>query len=430
MSTIVFYEKSVALACGLRWSVLAEMKKSQTNSEIRKTAETVAADLFAIDLFEEAKYLGLYTKNISITANLTREEKRSKVHSLALVFISAIEQSSDVDRSSIYAILVATPPTDKQGETRSVVIIEGGRVVHDGIESRVRATELVMEHRARQLKYRVFCDLDEYEDAITVDWSDLVEYADKNTLCSPVPTNPAKYLAIALGVLGLSLYGAYHVLVVIPEKEAEAARRQAELDKTPIYLQTLGQEMERVGWSVDSINTFIDKVKQEPYFHKGWSLKSMDCNISQCNETWERHGGLLTDLLEIRSNSRYVPEESVSDKTAVVHTPNKGDVMKLTMDMLPQKGIPVHVALKPALNTLENAGATAQISETMTWPVMPMDGVRPEVVVRRTRLELTYKLSMIQDGLKRLPKNFVPESLVISANQGMSISVRGFVYEK
>lgn len=430
MSTIVFYEKNVALACGLRWSVLGEMKKSQTNSEIRKTAETVAADLFAIDLFEDAKYLGLYAKNISITANLTREQKRSKVHSLALVFISAIEQSSDVDRSSIYAILVATPPTDKQGETRSVVIIEGGRVVHDGIESRVRATELVMEHRARQLKYRVFCDLDEYEDAITVDWSDLVEYADKNTLCSPVPTNPAKYLAIALGILSLSLYGAYHVLVVIPEKEAEAARRQAELDKTPVYLQTLGQEMERVGWSVNSINDFVDRVKQEPYFYKGWSLKGMECTISQCNETWERHGGLLTDLLEIRSNSRYVPEESVSDKTAVVHTPNKGDVMKLTMDMLPQKGIPVHVALKPALNTLENAGATAQISETTTWPVMPMDGVRPEVVVRRTRLELTYKLSMIQDGLKRLPKNFVPESLVISANQGMSISVRGFVYEK
>lgn len=430
MSTIVFYEKNVALACGLRWSVLGEMKKSQTNAEIRKTAATVAANLFAMDTFEEAKYLGLYTKNISITANLTREQKRSRVHSLALVFINAIQESSEVDRSSIYAILVATPPTDKQGETRSVIVIEGGRVVHDGIENRVRATELVMEYRARQLKYRVFCELDEYEDSIPLDWSDLIEYADKNTLCNAVPTNPAKYLAFALGALGLSLYGAYHVLVVIPAKEAEAARRQAELDKTPIYLQTLGQEMERVGWSVSSISDFVERVKQEPYFYKGWSLKGMECTINQCNESWERHGGLLTDLLQIRSNSRYVPEESVSDKTAVVHTPNKGEPMKLTMDMLPQKGIPVHVALKPALNKLENAGATAQISETMTWPVMPMDGVRPEVVVRRTRLELTYKLAMIQDGLKLMPQNFVPESLVISANQGMSISIRGFVYEK
>lgn len=430
MSTIAFYEKNVALACGLRWSVLGEIKKSQVNAAIRKTANTIDANLFAMDLFEEAKYIGLYTKNINIIPNLTKEQKRSKIHSLALVFINAIQQSSDVDRSSIYAILVSTPPTDKQGETRAVIIIEGGRIVHDGIENRVRATELVAEHRTRQLKYRVFCDMDEYEDAITVDWLDLIEYADKNTLCSAVPTNPVKYLVLAVGVLGLSLYGAYHVLVVIPEKEAEAARRQAELDKTPIYLQTLGQEMERVGWSANSISSFIEKLKQEPYFYKGWSLKSMECQISQCNETWERHGGLLTDLLAIRSNSRYVPEESVSDKSAVVHTPNQGEPMKLTMEMLPEKGIPVHLALKPALNVLENAGATAQISETMTWPVMPMDGVRPEVVVRRTRLEFTYKLSMIQEGLKLLPQNFVPESLIISANQGMSISVRGFVYEK
>lgn len=431
MSTIVFYENHIALACGLRWSVLGETGKSQkNNAEIRKTAKTVDANLFAIDLVENTKYLGLYTKNISITTNLTKEQKRSTIHSLALVFINAIQESSDVDRSSIFAILVATPPTDKQGETRAVVVIEGGRVVHDGIENRIRATEIVTEHRSRQLQYRVFCDLDEYEDAIIADWSELVKYAEKNTLCSKVPTNPAKYLAFAVGLLGVSLYAAYHVLIIIPEKEAEAARRQAELDKTPIYLKALGEEMERVGWSVNSINAFIEKVKLEPYFYKGWSLKSMDCHISQCTENWERQGGLLTDLLEIRNNGKYVPEESTSDKTAVVRVPNKGEPMKLIMEMLPASGIPVHIALKPALNTLENAGASAQISESMTWPVMPMDGVRREVVVRRTRIEINYKMPMIQDGLRLMPKNFVPESIIISADQGMSVSVRGFIYEK
>lgn len=430
MSTIVFRGKNTALACGLRWSVLGETgKSSKINAAIRKAAQTVDAARFAIDQCDGTSYLGLYTESIS-TADIERGSRNGKIHSLALVFINAMQQSSDVDRSLLFAIFVATPSNDHQGETRAVVVIDAGRVVHDGIENRARAIEIVNEYRARQIQFRVFCDIDEYENSTIIDWDELSGYAEKSNACDKIPRNPVRFLLIALALLGVSLYSAYYVIVVIPNRAAEEARRKAELDRTPIYLQALDKEMERVGWSVPSLVSFTNQLKSVPFFYKGWSLKTMECNVTACTETWERQGGLITDLVKMRPQSAYQPEDSKGDKTAVLHTPNAGESMRLAKEDLIQNGIPLHMALKPPLNVLENAGATGQIGEKMSWPVMPMDGVRPEVVVKRIRVDLSYKLSLLSESLNSLPKNFVPENFSFSASQGMSVTVRGFIYEK
>lgn len=430
MSTIVFHGKNTALACGLRWSVQAETgKTSKVNAAIRKASQTVDASRFAIDQCDDTSYLGLYTEGIS-ASDIQNSSKKHKIHSLALVFINAMQQSSDVDRSLLYAILVATPPNDHQGETRAVIVIDAGRVVHDGIENRTRAVEIVHEYRARQIQFRVFCDTDEYENSTTIEWDELIDYADKSNICNKIPRNPARLLLIGLGFLSVSLYGAYHVLVVIPNKAEAEARRQAELDRTPIYLKALSQAMEQVGWSIPSLVSFTQNIKSMPYFYKGWALKTMECNAVACTETWERQGGLITELVQMRPESSYQSEDSKSDKTAVLHTPNKGEPMRLTNEMLTPSGTPLHMVLKPPLNVLENAGATGQIGESMTWPVMPMDGVKPDVVVKRTRVDLSYKLPHVSEAINSFPKNFVPETFSLSAAQGMTIVIKGFIYEK
>lgn len=437
MSTIVYGGKSLSLAAGFRWSVLSAPTKAgkkagksdKSQTAVRLAARSVGATRYVVDAFDGQKYVGLYTQGLS-TADMERSNQR-RIHSLATVFINAMLQSSELDRSALYGILVTSPTSDHhQGDTRAVVIIEGGRIVHDGIETRVRAAEIVHEHRARQMQFQLFCDLEEYEEMKLIDWPSLVGYADKSTLSSAVPRNPAQYLAILGALVGMGLYGAYHVMVVIPERAAEEARRKAEQDRTPQYLQALQAAMERVGWSAQSMDQHLSKLGSEIAFHKGWALKGLECNVSACTETWARHGGVVTDLMQMRPNSTYQPEGSVADKGAVLQGPVAGEPMKLTMEMLPKGGIPVHVALKPALNRLENAGATGQLGESMTWPVMPMTGVRPDVVVRRTRLEIHYKLPFASQALAAMPVNFVPESFVLAAEQGMSISIKGYVYEK
>ena len=432
MSTIVYGDKSLSLAAGFRWSVLSALdkagKSAKTHAAVRLAARSVGATRYAVDAFDGQKYLGLYTQGLS-TSDMERGAQR-RIHSLAMVFINAMHQSSDVDRALLYAILVTSPPNDHQGETRAVVIVEGGRIVHDGIETRVRAAEIVHEHRSRQMQFQLFCDLDEYEGVTLIDWPSLVGYADKSTLSSAVPRNPVQYLAMLAAVVGIGLYGAYHVMVVIPEREAEEARRKAEQDRTPQYLQALQTAMERVGWSGQSMEQHLGKLGGDIAFYKGWALKGLECNVSACTETWARHGGVVTDLMQMRPNSTYQPEGSVADKGAVLQAAVNGEPFKLTMEMLPKGGIPVHVALKPALNRLENAGASGQLGESMTWPVMPMTGVRPEVVVRRTRLEIHYKLPFANQVLAAMPVNFVPESFVLAVEQGMSISIKGYVYEK
>lgn len=110
--------------------------------------------------------------------------------------------------------------------------------------------------------------------------------------------------------------------------------------------------------------------------------------------------------------------------------PLKAEGAKLTHEMIPAKGIDVHKAIKPPLNKIENAGGAGQLGETMTWPVMPMTGVRSDVVIKRTRLEINYKYPFAIETLNEMPANFVPESFLLSSGQEMSISIKGFVYEK
>lgn len=428
MSSIVFSNKSLAIASGLRWSVLNAQSSRARSNAVGVAGRSVGATKFIVDHFDDQAYLGLYTPGISGLD--LHQGKHRNVHALALVFLQAILQSSEADRSMLYGILSVSPHAENQGDVRAIVIIEGGRITHDGLETRARAVEIINEQRTREQNFQLFSDQDEYDDATLVELGSLIEYATRQTLTAPVPRNPAQYAVVISVLLGLGLYGAYYTLVTLPAKRAEEARKKAEQDRTPLYLQALEDAMQKAGWAVPSMVASLEKLNTDAFFFKGWALKGLDCNVNGCTESWGRHGGTVTQLMEMRPGSSYLPERSVSDKEAVVQMPFDGEPAKLTHEMITLGKINTHKILKPVLNKLENAGATGQFGETMTWPAMQMTGVRPDVIVKRTRLEIAYKHPFAVETLKEMPSNFIPENFVLSTEQGMSISIKGFIYEK
>lgn len=427
MSSIIFANKTIALATGLRWSVL-NASPGKPGAAIRMAGRSVGATKYVVDHIDEQAYLGLYSPGVA--ALDMGNSKHRNIHSLALVFIEAVLRSSEIDRSMLHAILAVSHQEGVQGGTTALVIIEGGRIIHDGLESFGRAIEIVNEHRTRDEKFQLFCDKDEFDDATIIDWSSLIQYSSKQTLTQSIPRNPAQYAALLSVIFAVGSYGAYYYLVALPAKRAEEARKKAEQDRTPLYLKALEEAMQNAGWSIPSMIDHLRKLNTDTYFHNGWALKGLDCNVNGCVETWDRIGGMVPDLMQMRQGGAYLPDRSISDKSASIQMPHEGVGAKLTHEMIPPGGVNVHKLIKPALNKLENAGATGQFGENMTWPVMPMTGVRSDVVVKRTRLEIHYKQPFAVETLNEMPANFIPESFTLSTAQGMSISIKGFVYEK
>lgn len=427
MSTIIYSKKSVAVAAGLRWSVLdAPIKKARAS--IRNISKSVGATRYSIDRDEDQNYLGLYTPGPNV---MGLKAKRAKnIHSLALLFISAMLRSSDIDRSMIHAVLAVSPTDDHQNELRALVVIDGGKIIHDGVETRGRVAEIIADYQGRDDAFQVFSDRDEYQDVTVIDWDELADHANKSTITQAVPVNPAAYGIAALVLLGVAGQGAYYTLVTIPKQKAEEARRRAEQDRTPLYLKALQEAMQNVGWSTPSIISHIQKINSDTYYYKGWGLKTLECNVSACTETWTRYGGSVSDLIAMRPGGQYLAEQSIPDKVAMVRMPIDGQAAVLTQESFLRSGIEVHQAIKPALNKLDNAGANSQWGESSSWPVMPMTGVRQDAVVKRTSLQIHFKYPFTVDTLLELPASYVPESFTVGMEQEMSISIKGFFYEK
>lgn len=397
--------------------------------EVRSIAKTAMASHYVIDEDNESqqKYIGLHATVIS--AAQKRSAKIKQVHSLALVFLNAIMSASGLGRSMINAVLFVKPEDDELSDLRAIVIIDAGRIIHDSIEARGRATEIVSEYQKRG-GFELFCDSEVFDNATIIDWLQIFDNANKNSLADKVPRDPIFYAFIAAAIFIAAGQGAYYYLVTIPERKAEEARRKAEADKTPVYLKKLREEMVQVGWDRTSLLKFLINLDSQVAFQKGWGLKNMECDVQLCTEAWTRHGGIVNDLMATRPGADYMPQESIPDKVAILKMLSKGQAGQITDEDITPSGVEVHKLMKPALNTLINAGANAQWGETSVWPNMPMTGVRPDVIVKRTRFEVSFKYPYAAEIINQMPKGFMPEKISIGFEQDMNITIKGFVYEK
>lgn len=256
MSTIVHVHQGLGLACGLRWSVL-DAAGRKANASIRTAGRAIGASRYAIDDFGAGKYLGLYTPGAlpsatSVTSATIGGHKARRIHSLALVFIAAIARSSNVQRERVNAILSAAPD-GAQGQTRALVIIEGGRIVHDSLQARGRAADIVDEYRARGEDFQLFADRPEYDEASLIDLSELAAHAGKASLTRAIARHPAQRVLAWAALTAVALYGAHHRMVVMPHQRAQEARKKVEQDRTPLYLRALDEAMGNAGWSAPSL---------------------------------------------------------------------------------------------------------------------------------------------------------------------------------
>src|SRR6218665_723913 len=174
--------------------------------------------------------------------------KARRIHSLALAFIAAIARSSNVQRERANAILSAAPD-GAQGQTRALVIIEGGRIVHDSLQARGRATDIVDEYRARGEDFQLFADRPEYDEASLIDLSELAAHAGKASLTRAIARHPAQRVLAWAALTAVALYGAHHRMVVMPHQRAQEARKKVEQDRTPLYLRALDEHNGKTGSS-------------------------------------------------------------------------------------------------------------------------------------------------------------------------------------
>jgi hypothetical protein len=275
MSTIVYQDKKLAIASGLRWSLLAQdNKKKQNRSELiraRARNSNGATRYVTTTSADNAPYIGLYTPDRMVKGG-PRE-----IHSLALVFLHALLAAHRGERSTINAALVIDIGNGN-GTKKSVVIILGGNIVQDTVEDQFRAHDIIEQHQ-RELGgvLQILSSLTEIKGATEVTWENLLVHATKESKTSPVPRG-AVVAPFLLGIVAIAILGAsYQYLVVVPKQEAERKRKAQEADKTKQYQKLLAQAMLNAGWSTPSYIAQLNAIRNDPYWVNGWELENIEC---------------------------------------------------------------------------------------------------------------------------------------------------------
>jgi len=376
MSTIVFQDKKLAIASGLRWSLLAQdSKKKQNRTEqirARVRNSNGATRYVTTTSAEDAPYIGLYTPDRMGKA------PKGEIHSLALVFLHALMQAHRGERSTINAALVMDVE-NAQSAKKAVVIILGGNIVHDTVEDQFRAHAIVEQNQTELGGFlQVLSSESDIPSATHVTWEDLLAHATKESKSHPVPSG-ALLLPALLGLVVIAGLGAaYHFLVIVPEQEAERRRKAQEADKTQQYLQQLAAAMQNAGWVAPSYVAQLSAMRNDPYWIKGWSLAKLDCQhqSQSCQEHWVRHGGKLPELVSQRPGATYLPQTNPRDSEASFSRKALVEPAVLTPDVIPADENEADMRLRPVINELVNAGMAVQLSALTVWPSFPMAGVK------------------------------------------------------
>lgn len=432
MSRIVYSEKGRAtLASGLNWSVLSAgtgWSKGRAGF-IRKKARLVEGTRYVLSSSPSvsdgmgATYIGLFVPDA------LQAQPRGALHSLALVFLEAL-LSAGLQRSLIHAMLSIAPSADP--ERRAVVVIEAGNIVHDQVESRQRVAAIAAERIANfPGLVTIYSGTPDIEGATLLQWSDLVQHAHKGSTLLALPTSPLVPLAVGALLLGIGGATAYHYMVRLPQKQADAARVIAASDKTGQYQELLEAELAHAGWDLGALSTYLQSLRESTLYADGWALKSLQCEVErECKESWTRVGGLLTDLLKQRPDARYLPQESTGANLAVLTYSAPKDTRRLAQGSIPANKVDADVVLKPVMQHLINGGQDLKTSEFANWPPGPVSGVRSEVLVQRRKVEIVADYHFVVEALQILPESVLGQSFELVTSTPIKVTIKGHQYAK
>lgn len=425
MSRIVYSEKGLALASGLKWPVLnpgAGLFKGRTWA-IRQPAQLAEATRYVLTTRADVTRVGLFTPDTM------QAPARGKVHSLALVFLEAL-QSHGTERNLINAMLSIAPATD--AERRAVVVIEGGEIVRDQMESRQTAAQIAAErHESAPGLFKVYSATPDIEGATLIQWADLIGYAHKGSATTAIPVSPLVPLAVSALLLAIGGGLAYHYLIALPQKRADAARVLAATDKTAQYVERLEAELGKAGWDIAALSAHLQTMATATLYADGWSLKSLECEVGrECRETWSRVGGLLPDLLKQRPEARYLPAESTGANLVVLSYAAPKEFRALQPAQIPANKVNADLDIKPVMQHLLNAGQDMKVSEFDAWPPGPVAGVQPDVLVQRRKVEITSHYFFTEEALAQLPDSVLGQSFELVAGTPIKVTFKGHQYAK
>ena len=428
MSSIVYQSKSDALAAELNWSFLPNDGSAKSSKAlIRSQAALIGADRYCLNALDDASYIGLYSEPV-----LLEGKKPKRLHSLALTFLNAMG-----GRSTTNAILLMTSP--QNDARRILVVIEGGQIVWDRIDSIDAVTKKVQEYRSSGIGYEAFSDSLDVSGAKEISFEQLFGYADKSSELNQLPRNYTILIGLSALVLLASAYGFYHYTVVAPAKaRAKLLAQQAAQNTTPQYLQLLGAESLRAGWARADIEAAIKDFATQKTYAKGWILTQVLCDFpsSSCKYKFDRNGGEVSELITIEGDKTQNAETSTKD-VANFSKVIKPVAMKLVADNLPKQLVSNVEALTKAQRLL-NAGSQVNTTAPTPWPTAGIDMTKVDasVIVKRSAFEIKAPYPLASSVLSQLPENHILQSFALDVSVGgdkaelLKLTLKGHSYAK
>ncbi|WP_234265134.1 hypothetical protein [Hydrogenophaga sp. NFH-34] len=421
MSKVVHLDhKGNAIVARLNWSPINGTRRSHIRDSA--TSRGTGARRYVIYKPDEAMYIGLESDDVMAEVPVKAKSR----HSFALLCLEHLLCNEADELSASNGIFVLSIEEEKDQDRRAICIIRNGAIVHDSVENGDRALNIAQTQFQEMGGYcLVFSDHSDVpiQQVETIEWGHLAKHESKATSLSPVPISPLVPLGIAAVLLFIGCGFAYHQMIHIPKKEAERAKRMAEADKTPQYLQALRQAADSLGWERGALIDLIDSMKGRVYFHDGWSLSEVTCTTSKCTEKWEREGGTLADLLKMQAGSTLVPDPKLSTKVAQLEWSIASKPTSLDLNNLPRGDLEKQLSYKPVLQMLDNAGISTNIGTPRAWPNFDVRNVKKkDVIVKAEKFEVRTIYPFGSDSIRELPSNVIFNGFTLKA-----VSPKSFV---
>jgi hypothetical protein len=326
-------------------------------------------------------------------------------------------------------------------DKRCVVFIQAGQITSDLVMDKSKAIDQVEQHLQYSQNASLYLQHDEIEhDHRTITWEQIESFSedkDSGSVLQAVPASPYLLPIVLLLVAGGAGYLAYDEMVIQPEKKRQAQIERAKQDRTPAYNAAAEQALRSRGWDRKDLTAFLSEVGKRRMIISGWSLDSMQCDMTSCISQWGRHGGLVSDL------EKNLPEEQLlitgkdanagGDRISTMEkTVTKRDYERKPAELARADLKPVRqsiITLRPVLQKFVNASINVTAKEPTPWTVSDLGGVKPASVLVEQSLEITAPMFRMPEILKMLPENVLITSFQMNVSEfNINVNLKGAAY--
>lgn len=376
MSSIIVFRGpggKPVLVGGLEWRLLAAVKKTSQDAQVREAAADIAAKhaarataTEAEEIRERGKVSQVYRTKAGYFLPAEDAGLPRNAHSLA----SAFALWTAEHKNAVLNVRIA------EEQWAVVVVIKGLPVLDKVVREAREAFELTRSYIADGEEFSVFSDdAEKYPSAL--DQEDLLgkiaSAVDKRTAIKAVPPDLAK--SALLIVLVLAAVGGFFYWKHWKEEKARllALEQAREADPVPKYLNALAAARQQVGLDRSSIRAAVDFAMRIPTSPDGWSATRVGCTLETgCEAVFARTTGTFAGL------AKTIPFLSLTPAPAI----NLNEArMTWQQELLPAKLDPA-TQLPPMTNFVQGAeasklqdwlvaGLTLQLSPQQLWPKAP-----------------------------------------------------------